>query len=945
MRDSRRAVRPTGAPRGGSVPVQHVPTGHPRELPAPERGVARGVARPLSGRAARGRVAGMARLAAGGAGATTRRRCAARSPGGGRSGRNGGHVPLDPRGARAARSRGHRQLRAEYDAQRLRRAGRLRVRQTGRALRRRRRHRELHAPHRAAVRVHRRPAARARHGAGAAPDSPGAAQRAGTGRGVRGDDRVLRLEQGRRLSVVQLGARQGAAQAHPAGPRVRRSRRLLPRPRRLGEPGRRPDRAGDRGAAGGLDSRPPADHRAGRSGVVQVREPRHGRISGRAARGERARALPQVGARAGPRAHDGVRRGDGGPLGRRARRLPSLRGPPGPGGVLPGRQPARGDRPIEHRLAPGPAPRRPNPRRSPGHSLGVCVDPEPPLHPGLVWRGHGARDVPRGSRQPRRGAARADVQRLPSVPADRGRSGEDPGVRRPRHRARVRRPGGRRLVASRAVLARGRRVSPHQRRDPAARRIRRPRGTLPPVPAAAREPPTAAQSGEPAAGRAAAELSRRAAGRAARAAAVDQLHRGGVWDNRIAAYIFRMHDSLYFPYHHLRVREMVRDFAQQVVKPSAPRYDRDSAFPWDNVRRMADLGLFGIPWPEELGGSGMDYLSYILVIHELAKVDASHAITVSAHTTLGTSPIVDFGTDEQKKRFVPLLAAGKVLGGFGLTEPGAGSDAGGTQTFAVDKGDHFVLNGSKIFITHAGVGEVFVVAARTDPAAKRTHGITAFIVTKDTTDLEQAKRVGVGHDASLPKCPGVLAAKKEDKLGWRASDTRELVFQDALVPKENVLGALNNGFRQFLHTLDGGRVGLGALSLGIAEGALEECLRYTGTRKQFGRPIASFQGVHFALADMATEIEAAKHLVYHAAWLKQHGQPFKREAAMAKLYASELAMRATTKAVQLHGGYGYTTDYPVERMMRDAKICEIGEGTSEIQRIVIARELLGDLID
>src|SRR6266487_1526805 len=258
MRDSRRAVRPTGAPRGGSVPVQHVPTGHPRELPAPERGVARGVARPLSGRAARGRVAGMARLAAGGAGATTRRRCAARSAGGGRSGRNGGHVPLDPRGARAARSRGHRQLRAEYDAQRLRRAGRLRVRQTGRAVRRRRRHRELHAPHRAAVRVHRRPAARARHGAGAAPDSPGAAQRAGTGRGVRGDDRVLRLEQGRGLSVVQLGARQGAAQAHPAGPRVRRSRRLLPRPRRLGEPGRRPDRPGDRGAAGGFNTGPPA---------------------------------------------------------------------------------------------------------------------------------------------------------------------------------------------------------------------------------------------------------------------------------------------------------------------------------------------------------------------------------------------------------------------------------------------------------------------------------------------------------------------------------------------------------------------------------------------------------------------------------------------------------------------------------------------------------------
>ncbi|HEY7685888.1 MAG TPA: acyl-CoA dehydrogenase [Gemmatimonadales bacterium] len=406
-----------------------------------------------------------------------------------------------------------------------------------------------------------------------------------------------------------------------------------------------------------------------------------------------------------------------------------------------------------------------------------------------------------------------------------------------------------------------------------------------------------------------------------------------------------MHDSLYFTDHHHQVRDMVRDFARTVVKPSAREYDLDSRFPWDNVKQMADLGLFGIPWPEELGGAGMDYLSYIIVIHELAKIDASHSITVSAHTTLGTSPIMDFGNDEQKRRFVPLLAQGKVLGGFGLTEPGAGSDAGGTKTLAEDRGDHYVLNGSKIFITHAGVGEIFVVTARTDPRAQKTRGITAFIVTKDTTDLDEAKRVGIGHDAALPKTPGVKAAKKEDKLGWRASDTRELVFVDAIVPKENVLGPSGNGFRQMLHTLDGGRIGIGALALGIAEGALEECLVYTGQRKQFGRPIASFQGVHFALADMATEIEAATHLVYHAAWLKQHGHPFKKEAAMAKLYASELAMRATTKAVQLHGGYGYTTEYPVERMMRDAKICEIGEGTSEIQRIVIARQLLGNLID
>src|SRR6266850_1870120 len=249
-------------------------------------------------------------------------------------------------------------------------------------------------------------------------------------------------------------------------------------------------------------------------------------------------------------------------------------------------------------------------------------------------------------------------------------------------------------------------------------------------------------------------------------------------------YIFQMHDSLYFSDHHLQVREMVRDFAKKVVRPSARQYDLDSRFPWDNVKQMAELGLFGIPWPEELGGSGMDYLSYITVI---------------PHTTLGTSPIMDFGTDEQKRRFVPLLASGKVLGGFGLTEPGAGSDAGGTKTTAVDRGDHYVLNGSKIFITHAGVGEIFCVTARTDPSAKRTHGITAFIVTKDTCDLEETKRIGIGHATDLPKNRGVLSGKKEDKLGWRASDTRELIFQDAVVPKENVLGPVNNGFRQFLH--------------------------------------------------------------------------------------------------------------------------------------------------
>ena len=404
-----------------------------------------------------------------------------------------------------------------------------------------------------------------------------------------------------------------------------------------------------------------------------------------------------------------------------------------------------------------------------------------------------------------------------------------------------------------------------------------------------------------------------------------------------------MDDTLFFDDHHLETREMVRAFARSEVAPIAKEYDASSEFPWPTVKKMADLGLLGVPWSEELGGAGMDYLSYIITVHELCKVDASHGLTVSAHTNLGTSPIMDFGTDEQKKRYVPYLASGKVLGGFGLTEPGAGSDAGGTATTAVDKGDHWVLNGSKIFITNAGVGEIFVVTARTSPG-RTSRGITSFIVVKDTVDLAVARQHGTGHEPSLPRTRGVRAGKKEDKMGWRASDTRELYFEEAVVPKENQLGPLGEGFVQFLKTLDAGRIGIAAVSLGIAEGAYEETLKYTSERKQFGRPIASFQGVHFPLADMAMEIEAGKLLLYHAAWLKQHGKPFKKEAAMAKLFCSELAMRTTIKAVQLHGGYGYTTEYPVERMMRDAKVCEIGEGTSEIQRLVIARQILGDLL-
>jgi alkylation response protein AidB-like acyl-CoA dehydrogenase len=403
-----------------------------------------------------------------------------------------------------------------------------------------------------------------------------------------------------------------------------------------------------------------------------------------------------------------------------------------------------------------------------------------------------------------------------------------------------------------------------------------------------------------------------------------------------------MDDALYFSEQHLQVREMVRAFANDHIKPVASRHDADSTFPWENVAKMADLGLFGIPWSEELGGAGFDSMAFIIAIHELAKVCASHSITISAHTTLGTSPIVYFGSEAQKQRYVPLLASGKVLGGFGLTEPNAGSDSGGTQTTAVRKNGHYVLNGTKRFITHAGVGEVFIVTAVTDPGAG-TRGISSFILTKETTDLAEARSVGVGHDDSIVPMPGFRAGKKEDKLGWRASDTRELIFENVEVPAENLLGEEGKGFINFMKTLDAGRIGIAALSLGLAEGAFEEARKYSIERKQFGQSIVNFQGISFQLSDMATEIEAGKHLTYHAAMLAQQGKPYGKEAAMAKLFCSELAMRATLKAIQIHGGYGYTKDYPVERFMRDAKICEIGEGTSEIQRLVIARHLVKEL--
>jgi butyryl-CoA dehydrogenase len=365
--------------------------------------------------------------------------------------------------------------------------------------------------------------------------------------------------------------------------------------------------------------------------------------------------------------------------------------------------------------------------------------------------------------------------------------------------------------------------------------------------------------------------------------------------------------------------ETVRDFARERIAPIARRHDETGEFPWETVRAMADLGLFGIPFPEELGGAGADTLSLVLVVEELAKVDASHSITVGAHTSLAASPIHDFGSAEQRERYLPSMAQGEALGAFGLTEASSGSDAANMSTRAVRDGDGWILNGTKVFITNAGVAETFVVAAVTDPD-KGARGISLFILEK-------------GWD-------GLRPGKKEDKLGWRASDTRELVLEGVEVPAENLLGEEGHGFEHCLHTLNGGRIGIAAHALGIAEGAYEAARTYALEREQFGRPIAEFQAIRFMLADMATGIEAGRHLTYHAARLKDAGRPYKLAAAQAKLFCSEFAMRTTIQAVQIHGGNGYTRDYPVERMMRDAKVTEIGEGTSEIQRVVIAREIL-----
>ena len=388
----------------------------------------------------------------------------------------------------------------------------------------------------------------------------------------------------------------------------------------------------------------------------------------------------------------------------------------------------------------------------------------------------------------------------------------------------------------------------------------------------------------------------------------------------------------------LSLQADIRRFALDRIVPVARELDETGRFPWDNVKSMGERGWFGVPVPRELSGMGRNYLSYVLVIEELAKHDASHAITVSAHTTLAMSPILAFGTEEQKNRFVPLLASGQVLGGFGLTEPGAGSDSSGTRTRAVAMDGGYSIAGSKIFITHAGVGEIFVVTAVTAPGEGH-RGITSFVVCKPTVDPREATRTGVGHRPELPYSDGVTAGAREDKLGWRASDTRELHFQDAWVRADQRLGGEGRGFSNFMKTLDAGRIGIAALSLGIAQGALDVALNYTARRRQFNRPVWEFQDIQFGLADLAAEVQGARHLTYHAAWLKDRDRPFAKEAAMAKLVAARLAGKAARTAVQFLGGVGYTSDQPAERMMRDAKACEIGEGTKEIQKIVIARHL------
>ena len=367
---------------------------------------------------------------------------------------------------------------------------------------------------------------------------------------------------------------------------------------------------------------------------------------------------------------------------------------------------------------------------------------------------------------------------------------------------------------------------------------------------------------------------------------------------------------------HLLIRRTVREFAEERVAPVAEELDREHRFPYELVAELAELGLMGIPIPEEYGGAGGDTLAYAIAVEELTRVDSSVAITVAAHTSLGTMPFLLFGSEEQKRKWVPDLASGRKLAAFGLTEPGAGSDAGASRTTAELRDGQWVVNGSKIFITNAG----------TD--------ITACVTITARTGEDEISNVVVPNGT-----PGYEISAPMHKMGWRASDTRELSFRDCAVPEGNLLGERGQGFRQFLEILDGGRISVAAMGLGLAQGAYDLAKGYAQEREQFGRPIATFQAVQFALADMATEIAAARGLVYRAAWLKDQGREFAAEAAMAKLYTGELSKRVADRALQIHGGYGFMDEYAISRLYRDQKVLEIGEGTNEIQRMVIARHL------
>jgi len=368
------------------------------------------------------------------------------------------------------------------------------------------------------------------------------------------------------------------------------------------------------------------------------------------------------------------------------------------------------------------------------------------------------------------------------------------------------------------------------------------------------------------------------------------------------------------------IQRMVREFAEREVRPAAAEYDERSQFPWELVRKMGPLGVLGMVVPEAYGGAGMDTVSYALAMEEIARHDGALALTVASHNSLCQGHLLIAGSEEQKRKYLPPLARGELMGAWGLTEPGSGSDAAAMRTTAAIQGNHWVLNGSKSFITQGSVAQTYVVLAVTD-ASRATHGISAFIVERGT--------------------PGFRPGRPEHKLGLRASDTAQLFFEDARIPRENLLGELHHGFMDTLKVLDGGRISIAAMAVGLARGALEESLRYAGERRQFGRPIAQFQAIQWKLADMATEIEAARLLTLQAAALKDRGRPSTRASAMAKLFAAEVGMRACAQAVQIHGGYGYLRDFPVERYFRDVKLCEIGEGTSEVQRLVIARQLLG----